>query len=542
MATLPIQAQKFRLAGSGISATDTSITLQSFQTPDETNITNSELSTTNYGTLEPGTVREEIISFTAVTQNANGTATLTGVTRGLQFATPYTASAALRQAHAGGTIFVLTNNPQLYNDLTGFNNDETITGIWTFTDPNVPRLDSAHTYGAGEEEYFATKRYADSLAISGAPDMSTTQKGIAEEATQAETDAGTTTGGTGARLAVNPGAHLETWDQIVTTDYEYGDTITAGDVVGFNTAINAKWVRVNAATAAGADQTFGIALESGVDTDTSKRVLLYGVATTVTGLTTDGYVYLTDVNGTVGTTPGTYNKVLGVSPDGASMIFDPFSPRISDLPGSNAATTTANFNESMTFFNTTDITGAEAETLSDGSNADALHIHAVQVEKQEINTTDVSISNDATENDLFSTSIAGGTLGTNNGLRFKLYFKALSLLAGASVTLRLYYAATNVASITITNATAGTINTIRGYSEGNLLASGATNTQEGTIYSAVDNQVLQAATSGLLFNFDDGTSAIDSTANQDFKVTAQFSAANASNAINVYSSVIEIIR
>jgi len=33
--------------------------------------------------------------------------------------------------------------------------------------------------------------------------------------------------------------------------------------------------------------------------------------------------------------------------------------------------------EAQTFFNATDISGAEAETLSDGSNADSLHVHAV---------------------------------------------------------------------------------------------------------------------------------------------------------------------
>jgi hypothetical protein len=48
------------------------------------------------------------------------------------------------------------------------------------------------------------KEYIDGIAVSGSPDMDTTTKGIAEEATQAEVDAGTATGGTSARLAVNP--------------------------------------------------------------------------------------------------------------------------------------------------------------------------------------------------------------------------------------------------------------------------------------------------------------------------------------------------
>lgn len=48
------------------------------------------------------------------------------------------------------------------------------------------------------------KEYIDGVAIAGAPDASTTTKGIVELATQAEADAGTATGGTGAALVVTP--------------------------------------------------------------------------------------------------------------------------------------------------------------------------------------------------------------------------------------------------------------------------------------------------------------------------------------------------
>lgn len=49
----------------------------------------------------------------------------------------------------------------------------------------------------------ATKKYVDA---GGNVNASTTGKGIVEEATQAEVDAGTATGGTGARLFINPSA------------------------------------------------------------------------------------------------------------------------------------------------------------------------------------------------------------------------------------------------------------------------------------------------------------------------------------------------
>jgi hypothetical protein len=50
----------------------------------------------------------------------------------------------------------------------------------------------------------ATKKYVDDTAVAGAPDMNLTTKGVAEEATAAEINAGTQTGGTSAELAVNP--------------------------------------------------------------------------------------------------------------------------------------------------------------------------------------------------------------------------------------------------------------------------------------------------------------------------------------------------
>lgn len=51
------------------------------------------------------------------------------------------------------------------------------------------------------------KDYIDGIAISGSPNASTTAKGIVEEATQAEVDAGTAAGSTAARLFINPSTH-----------------------------------------------------------------------------------------------------------------------------------------------------------------------------------------------------------------------------------------------------------------------------------------------------------------------------------------------
>jgi len=130
----PTAGGTYRLQSS-IGTSNTSITLSSFKEPTSgIKYTMSYLnSSIMYGTIDPQTTYKEFISFTGITQNADGTATLTGVSRGLGFSYPYTASSTLVQSHSGQSIFILSNAPQLYNQYSAKGNDETITGLWTFT-------------------------------------------------------------------------------------------------------------------------------------------------------------------------------------------------------------------------------------------------------------------------------------------------------------------------------------------------------------------------------------------------------------------------
>jgi len=165
-----IQAAKFKLSGSGVTSSDTTIILTSFKLPDGvTNIVTADLGDTAtypvYMTIEPGTSKEELISFTTVTQNVGGTATLTGVVRGLRFVNPHDEVSANKQSHAGGAIIILTNASALYQRIID---------------------------------------YIDGIAIAGSTDASTTIKGVVEEATDAEVTAGTGAGATGAPLFITP--------------------------------------------------------------------------------------------------------------------------------------------------------------------------------------------------------------------------------------------------------------------------------------------------------------------------------------------------
>jgi microcystin-dependent protein len=174
MATLNfIQAQPFKLAGSGSSIGDTTILLQSMVGIDGNNILTADLGTTCYGTLEPGNgTQEEAFQFTGVTQNANGTATLTGVSTVL-FKQPYTATSGLAKTHAGASTVILSNDAAFYNNII---------------------------------------TYVNNTAIAGAPNATSSTKGIVQIATAAQINSGTATGSTGASIAITP-------DQLALSNY-----------------------------------------------------------------------------------------------------------------------------------------------------------------------------------------------------------------------------------------------------------------------------------------------------------------------------------
>lgn len=144
----PTGGGTYRLASS-ISSSQTTIKLSSFKEPNS-NIpyTMAYLNASlEYGTIDPQTSNSEFVSFSGITQNVDGTATITGVIRGLSRSYPYTASSTFQTTHSGQANFILSNPPQLYND------------IYT---------------------------YINNLSIAGSVDMSTSIKGIGEEATASE--------------------------------------------------------------------------------------------------------------------------------------------------------------------------------------------------------------------------------------------------------------------------------------------------------------------------------------------------------------------
>lgn len=203
-----VGGQNYYLYGGGVGSSDTSITLTEFDVPiSGANLTMSNFGDIGYVTIEPGsTSRQEFVSFTGITQNADGTATLTGVTRGLMPISPYTASSTFQKAHPGGSVVVISNPPQLYDAAVFAANDESITGTYTFSSTTPPTYDSVpsnHSSGAAviSTAEFASLAYVNQVATSGAADASETVEGIVELATATEA-ASTTASGTLARLVL----------------------------------------------------------------------------------------------------------------------------------------------------------------------------------------------------------------------------------------------------------------------------------------------------------------------------------------------------
>lgn len=193
--SLPLGGQTYYLAGSGVTSTQNTIQLTYFLTPDGTPITMSEFGTIGYGVLEPQTTsRIEDISFTGITQNSNGTATLTGVTRGVQFNYPYASSSTLMKSHAGGAQFIISNTAEFYYNEFSMQNNANV-----FTWPTASSSPS-------------TKGYTDFVGSGGANIIpaTTIAQGVSQLATAAQAALGTAVGSTGFNLVLPAGVATST--------------------------------------------------------------------------------------------------------------------------------------------------------------------------------------------------------------------------------------------------------------------------------------------------------------------------------------------
>jgi hypothetical protein len=137
----------------------------------------TEFGTEGYGTIEPGNnTLEEQISFSGITQNSNGTATLTGV-KTVLFVTPFTESSGLAKTHAGSTTFTISNDAGFYNAIKGYIDTASIAGAVPATTIvngighiSVAPVDPANPIFVGDNDpRIPTQAENDALAGTGTP-------------------------------------------------------------------------------------------------------------------------------------------------------------------------------------------------------------------------------------------------------------------------------------------------------------------------------------------------------------------------------------
>lgn len=182
-----LQVKTFQLQ-SPIWSTDTTIAVKNLETiyGDDVEMAGS----IQYATLEPESQsNQEIISFTGITAVSTNVWNLTGVTRGLD-AQPtgwvYGNNPAQGKAHASSVDCILSDSPQVWDDKVSKSEDETVTGIITFTQsPLVPTPDSSLEV--------ANKDYVDNSVAAGASDSNTTTIGISRQSYSSTVTIGTCT-------------------------------------------------------------------------------------------------------------------------------------------------------------------------------------------------------------------------------------------------------------------------------------------------------------------------------------------------------------
>jgi hypothetical protein len=274
----PFGAQTYTL-GSSISSTDTSILLSSFLepvtgTPYTMVLINSDIA---YGTISPKTTSSEFISFTGITQNADGTATLTGVTRGLAKKYPFTASASYRLPHAGQSQFIISDAPQVFKKYATLENDESVTGDWDFV--AVPSTQSDPVSG----DDIARRSWVLSV--------------------------------------VNGGAVSQNSVIIVG---RAGETLVSGNLVYLKTA-DGLWWKTDADTASTVDGVIlGIAQGAGTAGNAiTGGVLLNGIDPINTGLTAGATYYASNTAGAISSSVGTTTKAIGKANSIGALVFNP---------------------------------------------------------------------------------------------------------------------------------------------------------------------------------------------------------------------------
>lgn len=569
-----VQAQTFILSGSGAIVGATTIVLSSMKQIDgSTNLTSTDIGSKATGTLEPNnSTQEEAITFTGITQNSNGTATLTGV-KTVLFVDPYTETSGLAKAHPGGAKFILTNTAEFYSEFTNKNDDETISGNWIFPSDNTNNAGIVADTDTTMATAFVTFGQLSRQAISGASNASTTVKGIVQLPTQAQVDAKTTTGSTGALLGITPDVMRST----LLSDYVADTGTSTAYAIAPSPAITAYTIgqrfvfkaKNSNSFISGSTPTLAVSGLTAQSLRAGKANLRREYIRTnwMVGVIYDGGGFEIESASAQVPISQDSNEIYGVSSTGNTAYVVALVPAVSKYtagmvvtfkPDTGGGHSTVNINSLgarginrpvngvMGPVLTGDVIANQDLTIVYNDTAGAFQMvnPPSTLNNTNVNTsniiassgTPISISGSSitTEQTVFSVTVPGNTLGTTGAIESTLFVTGLNFNSG-TFTMNLYYGTTVIATW---NGTKTNSLTPVGFLKLRVMASGATNSQRGSLYLHCGTAASNADIANFVNQLQTGTAAIDSTLSQVYKLTVTWSSTDASNTFNIDGYVV----
>ena len=440
---------------SSVSSSQNTLPVSSIVTTDGHTLTIADFaSTSGFCVIESGGSKMELCKFTGITNNGDGSGILTGVTRGLAFyGTDSSAVSANQYAHQSGSSVIISNVHYIYEQLVDKVSDETIAGIKTFS--SLPLVTAGNATTDNQ-----LVRYAQLIAATTG--SATVPKLIV---------AGTA----GATLVAGNAVYLDPTDQ----EWKLTDADTAGTV---NNVL------------------LGIAQGAGTDGNPiTNGVLIWGYDTNQSGLTV-GKQFFGNTAGGFSSSAGTVEVSAGIAISTTAILFYPrYDQQITENEQDALAGSSGTPSASNKYITEDDVSNAGASgkivratgtALPALSGANLTGVVTSQSRKVIISSSQTTVNNTVSETNIFSVSLAGNLLSTNNGVYIRIPISDLdtSIGAGTDLTVNLKYGGSTVATFATATRTVAASNWA-GYIEAYLLASGATNTQKGIIQMNVGEKV-----------------------------------------------------
>jgi hypothetical protein len=507
--------------------------------------------------IDEGTSVEEFIIATCA-----GT-TCTIVTRGLDVADGQTAVAGNQYEHRRGAVVKATDYPQLAL-MTRILNGQDSTGSSTFSIGDGANTDKYIILDTGTTTNTPRIHY----------DATNNQLKFRRYGETSETEIPLSLRGTYASYAALP-TDASNGDIAITTDdyklYTYNSPSTTWVLAGGSSGAGTvyKTNKLGSESDSGDLKTFSLTAGSWPD---SKFLLVYkngqsqreGASYDYTVTDTDTIQFTTtlasdDTVQMVVVSVDLYNPDWGlvnddIEPD-TNNAYNIGSSSLKFKDGYFAGNMSIGGNETLTgtlavtgtsTLATTTITKAtitdlyigatSTSALVNNGSADTLHTHGYN-DLLTSTTTDKATNFDAETIIFSSTTIPGGTLGTNNVIKISLL---ISLDVGANagaVEFDLKFGTSTLAEVRTPGSIA--VDTWYGVLEGYIFGAGATNSQEGSIYLSIgrdDSTPLAWVYRG------NSTASINSAINQDVSFTAQKISGGGTNTVTVLHAYFEVLK